>query len=144
MAAKFIVLIVHLWSISFFCFLKSEEVTTKNYLDDFLKWFEDHGGRCRCKFTEAKDKTLTAISDRKIVDKESILMVPQSIVVNFTVIERLRHYINCFFPLFLFESRIMFDSLQLWVLLIIILLLSLFVHCSPPRKVFLNTSSTYQ
>lgn len=87
MAAKFIVLIVHLWSISFFCFLKSEEVTTKNYLDDFLKWFEDHGGRCRCKFTEAKDKTLTAISDRKIVDKESILMVPQSIVVNFTVIE---------------------------------------------------------
>lgn len=94
MAAKFIVLIVHLWSISFFCFLKIEEVTTKNYLDDFLKWFEDHGGRCRCKFTEAKDKTLTAISDRKIVDKESILMVPQSIVVNFTVIERLRHYIN--------------------------------------------------
>lgn len=94
MAPKFIVLIVHLWSVSFFCFLKSEEVTTKNYLDDFLKWFEDHGGRCRCKFTEAKDKTLTAISDRKIVDKESILMVPQSIVVNFTVIERLRHYIN--------------------------------------------------
>lgn len=61
---------------------------TESDLDDFQKWFEEHGGKCRCRFMKTKDETLTAVADRRIVEKESILMAPQALLVNFTVIER--------------------------------------------------------
>lgn len=85
--AKLVLLISHLLSLSFFCFLKSEEVAKYNDLDEFQKWFEDNGGRCRCKFVETSGKLLTAISEQRIGEMESILMVPQSLLVNVTVIE---------------------------------------------------------
>lgn len=86
--AKSILFIGLVLSICFFCFLKSEEGAIENDLGDFQKWFEDHGGRCRCRFTKTEDNKLAATADRRIVEKESILMVPQSLLVNFTVIER--------------------------------------------------------
>jgi len=88
MAANLILMISVILSVSFFCFLKSEEVVTDSDLDDFQKWFEDHGGRCRCRFLKTKEKKFTAVADRSIVEKESILMAPQNLLVNSTVIER--------------------------------------------------------
>ena len=73
--------------LSFFCFISSEELTTVNELIDFQKWFEDQGGKCRCKFTK-RDNKLLAVADRQIVEKESILMAPQSLLVNSTTVER--------------------------------------------------------
>ena len=73
--------------LSFFCFISSEELTTVNELSDFQKWFEDQGGKCRCKFTK-RDNKLLAVADRQIVEKESILMAPQSLLVNSTTVER--------------------------------------------------------
>ena len=73
--------------LSFFCFIRSEELTTVNELIDFQKWFEDQGGKCRCKFTK-RDNKLLAVADRQIVEKESILMAPQSLLVNSTTVER--------------------------------------------------------
>ena len=89
MPSKLILLIIGLiLSLSFFCFIKSEELATEDDLENFKKWFEDHGGRCRCRFAMRKDKKLSALADRRIVEKESILMAPQSLLVNSTVIER--------------------------------------------------------
>lgn len=88
MLDKFILLIGLILSISFFSFIKSEELATEDDLENFKKWFEDHGGRCRCRFAMTKDKKLSALADRRIVEKESILMAPQSLLVNSTVIER--------------------------------------------------------
>ena len=73
--------------LSFFCFIRSEEHTTDNELIDFQKWFDDQGGKCRCKFIKREIKLL-AVADRQIVEKESILMAPQSLLVNATTVER--------------------------------------------------------
>ena len=88
MPAKLISLIALILSFGSFCFIKTEEVATEGDLENFQKWFEDHGGRCRCRFAMSKGKKLTAQADRRIAEKESILMAPQSLLVNSTVIER--------------------------------------------------------
>ena len=88
MTAKRIAAIILVLFLDFFCFLKSEHITTDGDLDDFQKWFQDHGGRCRCRFMKSKDKKFTAVADREIVDKESVLMVPQSLLVNSATVER--------------------------------------------------------
>lgn len=88
MTAKRIAAISLVLSLHFFCFLKSEHITTDGDLDDFQKWFQDHGGRCRCRFMKSKDRKFTAVADREIVDKESVLMVPQSLLVNSVTVER--------------------------------------------------------
>ena len=88
MTAKRIAAIILVLSLDFFCFLKSEHIETDGDLDDFQKWFQDHGGRCRCRFMKNKDQKLTAVADREIVDKESVLMVPQSLHVNSATVER--------------------------------------------------------
>lgn len=88
MTTKRIAATILVLSLDFFYFLKSELVTTDGNLDDFQKWFQDHGGRCRCRFMKNKDQKLTAVADREIVDKESVLMVPQSLHVNSATVER--------------------------------------------------------
>jgi len=88
MTTKRIAATILVLSLDFFYFLKSEHVTTDGDLDDFQKWFQDHGGRCRCRFMKNKDQKLTAVADREIVDKESVLMVPQSLHVNSATVER--------------------------------------------------------
>ena len=88
MTARRIVPVILVLSLDFFCFLRSEHITTDSDLDDFQKWFQDHGGRCRCRFVKSKDQTFTAVADREIVDKESVLMVPQSLHVNAATVER--------------------------------------------------------
>ena len=88
MTAKRIAAISLVLSLHFFRFLKSEHITTDSDLDDFQKWFQDHGGRCRCRFMKIKDQTFTAVADREIVDKESVLMVPQSLHVISATVER--------------------------------------------------------
>lgn len=74
--------------VNFICYLKSEEISTEGDLDDFRKWFDDHGGRCRCRFMKEKDHKLAAVADRRIAEKESILMVPESSLVNSATIEK--------------------------------------------------------
>ena len=85
MAAN-LIQVFSLTCLSFFSFITSEELTTVSELIDFQKWFDDQGGKCRCNFTK-RDK-LIAVADRQIVEKESILMVPQSLLVNSTTVER--------------------------------------------------------
>lgn len=80
-------LVFSLICLSFFCFITSEELTTVSELIDFQKWFDDQGGKCRCKFIKRENKLL-AVADRQIVEKESILMAPQSLLVNSTTVER--------------------------------------------------------
>ena len=87
-AKRIYTVIILVLSLDFLCFLKSEHITTDGDLDDFQKWFQDHGGRCRCRFMKNKDQKLTAVADREIVDKESVLMVPQSLHVNSATVER--------------------------------------------------------
>lgn len=77
-----------LLTVLFLCFLKGTELVTSGDLIEFRKWFDDHGGKCRCKFLERKYHKLTAVADRRIVDKESILMVPESLLVNSATIEK--------------------------------------------------------
>lgn len=93
MTAKRILAIILVLSLDFFCSLKSEHKATDGGLDDFQKWFQDHGGRCRCRFKKSKEHKFTAVADRQIVDKESVLMVPQSLLVNSATVER---YYNTF------------------------------------------------
>lgn len=94
MTAKWILVIIFVLSVDFFCCIKSEEEATGGDLEDFQKWFEDHGGRCRCRFMKKEDHKFTAVADRRIVEKESILMVPQSLLVNSATVER---YCNTMF-----------------------------------------------
>ncbi len=96
MTAKRILAIILVLSLGFFCFLKSEKVATDGDLDDFRKWFDDHGGRCRCRFMRNKDHKFTAVADRRIVEKESILMVPQSLLVNSVTVERYHSIISSY------------------------------------------------
>lgn len=77
-----------LLTVLFVCFLKGTELVTSGDLIEFRKWFDDRGGKCRCKFLEGKYHKLTAVADRRIVDKESILMVPESLLVNSATIEK--------------------------------------------------------
>ncbi|KAJ7372304.1 hypothetical protein OS493_019748 [Desmophyllum pertusum] len=87
MTAKWILVIIFVLSVDFFCCIKSEEEATGGDLEDFQKWFEDHGGRCRCRFMKKEDHKFTAVADRRIAEKESILMVPQSLLVNSATVE---------------------------------------------------------
>ena len=75
-----------LLTVLFLCFLKGTELVTSGDLIEFRKWFDDRGGKCRCKFLERKDHKLTAVADRRIV--ESILMVPESLLMNSATIEK--------------------------------------------------------
>lgn len=115
MTTKRIAATILVLSLDFFYFLKSEHVTTDGDLDDFQKWFEDHGGRCRCRFMKNKDQKLTAVADREIVDKESVLMVPQSLHVNSATVERYFNLeiIDCYFYTKLLFSFFRFT--QKWI-----------------------------
>ena len=97
MTAQRLLAITFVLSQGFFCFLKSEESATDGDLDDFRKWFEDRGGRCRCRFTKGKDHKFTALADRRIVEKESILMAPQSLLVNSATVERYYEIISRYY-----------------------------------------------
>ena len=88
MKAKFNLASVLVLTVNFVSFLKGKESKTSSDVDEFRKWFDDRGGKCRCKFFERKDHKLAAVADRRIEDKESILMVPESLRVNSAAIEK--------------------------------------------------------
>ena len=81
----FVSLVLSICCIHFF---DCEELKTGNDLTLFGKWFYDHGAKCRCRFFKDKHNKFTAVADRRIIKRESILMVPQSLLVNSTTVER--------------------------------------------------------
>lgn len=80
---------VHLVAIAcLYNFISNGEVLLDDDLTKFKSWFEEHGGKCRCNFVREENGQLAVVSDRKIHDKEAVMMVPQTVMLNATVIER--------------------------------------------------------
>lgn len=66
--------------------------STNQDLKDFTKWLNDHGGKFRCDFVGKNEdnvlKDVEVQADRRIHDGESVFMIPQSLLINSTVVDR--------------------------------------------------------
>lgn len=57
-------------------------------VEEFTKWLHDHGSKFRCLFRKNKmNNDVEVIADRRIHDRESVFMIPQTLLVNSTVID---------------------------------------------------------
>jgi hypothetical protein len=66
--------------------------STNADLENFTKWLKDNGGKFRCNFIETSDEHLPSnvkvLADRRIHDQESVFMIPQSLLINSTIVDR--------------------------------------------------------
>ncbi|XP_031558502.1 uncharacterized protein LOC116294947 [Actinia tenebrosa] len=60
-------------------------------LEGFTRWLNDHGSKFRCDFVGKSEgnvlKEVEVQADRRIHDGESVFMVPQSLLINSTVVD---------------------------------------------------------
>ncbi|XP_032230399.2 uncharacterized protein LOC5506140 [Nematostella vectensis] len=74
-----------------FCLVLSENVKGDQILKEFTDWLEAHGSKCRCHFildNRPEGAKTMVMADRRIHDRESIFMVPESIIVTPAIVER--------------------------------------------------------
>lgn len=60
---------------------------TNDDLGQFTKWLQDHGSKFRCNFS-TESGSVEVIAERRIHDRESVFMIPQTLLINSTVIDR--------------------------------------------------------
>lgn len=66
---------------------------SSNDLQEFTKWLEDHGSKFRFSFRRNNEKEndegdVEVIAERRIHDRESVFMLPHTLLINSTVIDR--------------------------------------------------------
>ncbi|KXJ19694.1 uncharacterized protein LOC110253017 [Exaiptasia diaphana] len=59
---------------------------TNDDLGQFTKWLHDHGSKFRCNFS-SETGSVEVIAERRIHDRESVFMIPQTLLINSTVID---------------------------------------------------------